>query len=510
VDLERIAVRLRPRNSWEALDLGLALGRTRLKPVYAAWFAVYLPAALIAFAIFPDTPFWAWLALWWLKPLFDRVVLEVLARAMFGETVRVKDILWSLPRVAWRSSIIGALTWRRFDFARSLHLPVYQLERLSGKAARARVRLLDRDGRPAAVWLTFMLANVEMLLALSASLTAAFLLPVQAPLETLADAWTRGQLNADSGARLGAALAMLAVCAVEPFYVACGFTLYLQRRTLLEGWDIELRFRNLAARIEAARAAASPAIAALAGVVMMAVAAALAPASEARAADPPREAAQEIRQVLADPQFGRHETVRRIKYVGPEWKAKESGSSLDFNWKWLANLMKLLAESVRVLAWIAGALLLAFALYHLARYLRLHGFLPRKRAQRPDFLFGLDVRPESLPRDVSAAAEALARQGRAREALSLLYRGALVRFMDEGIEFLQGDTEGDCMRRVDAGIASDRRAYFHRLVAAWQTLAYGHRPLAAGVLATLAREWRSTFSDAPDEPAPASALPAAS
>ena len=31
----------------------------------------------------------------------------------------------------------------------------------------------------------------------------------------------------------------------EPVYVACGFTLYLNRRTALEAWDIELTFRRL-------------------------------------------------------------------------------------------------------------------------------------------------------------------------------------------------------------------------------------------------------------------------
>src|SRR5690606_163265 len=35
----------------------------------------------------------------------------------------------------------------------------------------------------------------------------------------------------------------------EPIYVACGFTLYLNRRTALEAWDIELVFRRLRQRL---------------------------------------------------------------------------------------------------------------------------------------------------------------------------------------------------------------------------------------------------------------------
>ena len=32
-----------------------------------------------------DDPIWAMLVLWWLKPLFDRVLLRVLAPAVFGD-----------------------------------------------------------------------------------------------------------------------------------------------------------------------------------------------------------------------------------------------------------------------------------------------------------------------------------------------------------------------------------------------------------------------------------------
>jgi len=38
--------------------------------------------------------------------------------------------------------------------------------------------------------------------------------------------------------------------------VASDFTLYLNRRTELEGWDIEIAFRQLAARRASAREAA--------------------------------------------------------------------------------------------------------------------------------------------------------------------------------------------------------------------------------------------------------------
>jgi len=501
VDLERLSVRLRPRNAWEALDLGIELVRAHGRAIYATWFAAYLPVAIVVFILAWDTPLWAWEAMWWLKPLFDRIALAVVSSRLFGETTSARAILRGVPSLLWRSGIVGALTWRRFDLARSFHLPVYQLERLSGRGARQRIRVLDRDARPAAVWLTFLLLNMEFLFGLAISLAVAILTPVQAPISTLIEGWFRGTFE---GGRIGFALGIVAASLIEPFYVTCGFTLYLQRRTMLEGWDIELRFRQMTERVEKAkRAAAAPATFACALLAFALVAAA--PGASRAADPPPKDPAKEIREVLREPDFGHKTTVSRIKYIGPTWKM--SGETKSFDWSWLAKLSRWIGEASRALAWVAGAVAIAVVLYFLARYIRLHGFGGRRR-QRPDFLFGLDVRPESLPGDVAAEAERLARESRVREALSLLYRGALVRFMDAGIEFLQGDTEGDCMRRVEAAETPRRKAYFRRLVTHWEVLAYGHHAVSPEAAVALARGWREQFPAEPSEGAAPAAQPA--
>jgi len=490
VDLERMTLRLRPRNAWEALDLGLLLVRDHGRKAYLAWAAAFLPAAVVALAAFRDDPLYAWLVLWWLKPLFDRVVLEVLSVELFGGDVRIAALLRRLPAIAWRSGIVGALTWRRFDLARSLHLPVYQLERLSGKASRQRIRLLDREARGAAVWLTFLLANVETIFGFAFSIAVALLLPVQVPIDVILENWLRGTFGAGAELTRGVVVGAIAMSVLEPLYVACGFTLYLQRRTQLEGWDIELRFRQLASRLDAAPRA--PGAAAIAVTLALAALFALMPGGEARAAAEPDRATAQIREVLADPEFGHDEQRWHLVYVGP--KAPESKGK-ELNLDWLLKIVEAGSKLARAGAWIAFALAAAFLFYHLARYLRRRA-ASRSRPRRPDFLFGFDVRPESLPADVASAAESLVREGRVREALSLLYRASLVRFMDEGFEFTQGDTEGDCVRRVRASAALPRLTYFTRLVNAWQLLAYGHRPVAAAAAAEFAREWRSQFPDA--------------
>jgi hypothetical protein len=286
-------------------------------------------------------------------------------------------------------------------------------------------------------------------------------------------------------------LGAVAACIVEPFYVACGFTLYLQRRTILEGWDIELRFRQLAERVEKARRGAAAVAASICVALAIAMIAAPPPAF---AQQPTRKASDEIKEVMNDPEFGRKGTRTRVHYVGPQYEGNPDAK--PFDWSWVGRLMKWMSELSRAAAWVAAALALVFVLYYLARYVRLHRFADLAQ-RRPDFLFGLDVRPESLPEDVAGTAEALARESKLREALSLLYRGALVRFMDAGIEFRHGDTESDCMRRVEAAERAARKAYFRQLVDAWQSLAYGHQPVEPSAVAALARGWREHFSTAP-------------
>jgi len=63
-----------------------------------------------------------------------------------------------------------------------------------------------------------------------------------------------------------------------------------------------------------------------------------------------------------------------------------------------------------------------------------------------------------------------------------------------GIEFRHGDTEGDCMRHVEAAERPARKAYFRRLVDAWQSLAYGHHVIESAAVAALARDWREHFA----------------
>jgi hypothetical protein len=114
MDLDRISVVLRPRAPREALDLGAVMLRANARAVWSAWFAFTLPIFVIcnALGIALDLPWLGLVLMWWLKPLFDRVPLYVLSRAVFDRPPGWRETLRGQARWGWRSTLAG-LSWLR-------------------------------------------------------------------------------------------------------------------------------------------------------------------------------------------------------------------------------------------------------------------------------------------------------------------------------------------------------------------------------------------------------------
>lgn len=491
MQLDRLAVVLRPRGGWEALDLGFQMAREWWRPIWAVWFALYLPtAAVILFVL--SNRFHAVLVLWWLKPLFDRAVLHTASRAVFGETPGVIATLRA-AREWLRPGLIAALTFSRFNLARSFTLPVSQLEKQTGAKARHRRRALGGRMRSYGVWLTVVCVHLEAVAMFGLVALAAMLVPAGGGFgrddggqdfddssfwEMFSSSWSIGDV----------ALYLAAVSLIEPAYVAAGFALYLNRRAILEGWDIELSLRQLEERLRAATAAVTATLIAgvVAGLVLLQPPAAI--AAEAAGKSAPAE----IRKVLELPEFSQHREVTRWRYLGEDKKREERPFGFGEFWR---NLSLMFGDFTERLLWVVAAVLLALALFYLRRFVPEPRLRNAGRYRPPEALFGLDVTPESLPGDVAAAAAQLARQGRLREALSLLYRGALSALVHRHrLPLAAGDTEGDCVRAAGQALPQPGAEYFSRLVRTWQAVAYaGRAPEAAGVEA-LCQEWRPYFS----------------
>jgi len=175
--------------------------------------------------------------------------------------------------------------------------------------------------------------------------------------------------------------------------------------------------------------------------------------------------------------------------------------SQEFDSPLLTTIIEALAQLLRVAVWIALGIAIAFVLYYLLRrFGLLDGLFNAGKDGKyvpPDTLFGLDVRPESLPDDLAGVALQLAHSGELLKALSLLYRGTLSTLLHrDSVELVGGDTEEDCMRKSLRQIPGPALAYLARLVAAWQRLAYAKRSVPETDIETLCNEWGAYFGKA--------------
>lgn len=549
--IDDLTVALRARNPWESFDLGLVLARHTGANLFLAFILPYLGFALLVNLLTWGHPAFAVLIVWWLKPLFDRIALQVLAQSVFGATPPWRATLSSLRQIP-RTGLLHALSLGRFDFARSFHLAVYQLEGQTGRDRRERLNVLDKKARGHAVWLTIVTIHFVYVLLFGLDGLLKMISPegVQFSLR-LGDYFNFGESEPSLLSQyLFNGAYLLAECVLEPLYVAAGFSLYLNRRTALEGWDLEVAFKRMAARVQAQQAGLRQGVSQSAGILLIALcsvvvlqgggsgvvyaqvtsgtsvaapvnsgvalpdvspASTAVPGTSSALVDAPQAAPtnvlapvaagpapekKAIQAILAGAEFNQYEERKVWKRKGepPEPDSRSAPPDLS-GWIKLAQFM---AEALRVLAWMAAIAFIGWLLYFLSRRLGwFRNLIGRNMLYKPGVLFGLDLRAESLPADIPAAARACLAADDVRGALSLLYRGALrVLIYERDLELRAGDTEGDCVRRVNRAAAGTLAQYFSRLVDAWGLIAYARRSPADGAAAALIDEWARYFMTA--------------
>lgn len=491
MDLSRVAVVLRPRTPWEAVDLGFAMARRWFLRLWGLWLCGALPVYLAALVLLPAS---TWLVptlvVWWFKPLYEPPLLYWGSRATFGEALS-----WREMRQSWwqtvRPGLFSNLTWRRLNPFRSFHMAVMVLEGLRGRERRERMRVLGRN-QHAAAWLTILGLAFETVLELSFIVLVVLMIPDEL---RWADEWT---LAFDSGSfslLLGELGALMAMSLIAPFYVSAGLSLYMNRRSSLEGWDIELGFR----RILTARAKPSSARGTAAACVLGLACLLGAGVSDVRAAEAPdaEEAGAVISEVLDHPDFGRERTDTYWQYVGGEQQNEEPGW-LGGWVEWLVDVLqgffKGFAALSEVVLWVAVGVALAWVIGWVVAN-RGPAARPGRRRDRERGagarLLDLDVSPESLPADIPGAARELLDGGDLRGALSLLYRGMLSRLVhDEHLRIDESATEGECLTLVSRARPAAERLYFTNLTRQWTAMAYAHRPPDGDTVRSLCSQWR--------------------
>ncbi|HMW49422.1 MAG TPA: DUF4129 domain-containing protein, partial [Cellvibrionaceae bacterium] len=157
------------------------------------------------------------------------------------------------------------------------------------------------------------------------------------------------------------------------------------------------------------------------------------------------------------------------------------------------QVIAITARTLEVLLWALALALILWLAFNYRKLLARFGTFSQegKTPVSPQVVFGLDVRPASLPSNPAEAALQLCAAGDYRQGLALLYRATLVALIQQGLQLKPSHTEEDCLARANGGLNLPvaARDYLQLLTRTWQQLAYGHLPPSRDLAERLCRTW---------------------
>ncbi len=221
----------------------------------------------------------------------------------------------------------------------------------------------------------------------------------------------------------------------------------------------------------------------------------------------PAEIARALDTVKADPNLATDRTIQTLRWR--DSTERKQGNTPGWV-KWIAGFFVWIAQSARVLVWVAVGAAIGVLVVFLIRMIRGYGSVPGvERFVAPTHVRDLDIRPESLPHDIGAAARALWDRGDHRSSLALLYRGMLSRLAHvHRVPIRDSSTEGDCLMLAARHLTPRRHDYASRLIVVWQRFVYGGQQIPAAMVYALCNDFAKTLNHASVPPAvPLSALP---
>ncbi|MEM7082544.1 MAG: hypothetical protein AAF465_07395 [Pseudomonadota bacterium] len=489
---------IRPRSGWEAIDLGFRLVQRDLLPLSRRWLISTLPW----FALCIGVGHWlgdvslAVLLFWFLKPAFDRVLLDYLSQRLFSDRVSTPNLisLWfKLPFSfgAWRH-----LTYLRLSAVRTFALPVYQLEGSASNSGKRIRTLVSRDyGASMVLTILFYLLS-SVLVVVAAYQLAQWFSPAPVVGSDSASFWD-AMIEAEQTATgielwLQFAFFYLFSGIFEMFFVGAGFALYLNRRTHLEAWDIELSFRRLAERLHRV----IPMIALVALTVLISPSPATAQSAVDSPTLPTAEAAREAAdKIYAGDEFGEPITGKKWRPKARESDEIDDENEIDESWAEIGGFVLLLASVLKYV--IAAIVVLGLVIWLYRERHRLFGKQRVRKVAAPQGEVETIAEPEVFvpDADVPSVVRRLWDEGLHRESLSYLYRSALS-YLTSRHQFIIGDhaTEEDCLQLVCANASSTVSQYFSDITRQWRLLAYGKRLPADTQVNELCDRW-SDLSD---------------
>lgn len=478
--VDDLQAELRERGALETMDLGVAMARTWAGDLARAWIRLVLPLHGACLLLAAVAPWWALALLWWSQPFAERALLFTLSRRLFGVRLDGPALLRAIPtfwgRGLWRDlSLRRLLPWRVFL------QPVEVLEGLTGERARQRRRDLLEGQHAALVGLGLIagLAELGAVVGLLTFLSWVVAEPQRVGLEVLADRLAAGL---DPWLPVVLVALVLSGALVLPLRVASAFALYLQRRTRLEGWDVELALRRIARRL-------------VPGAALAICVALLLGAAEARAGSPverEQQARAELARILEDPAFGGEVEVPTLRL---RWELPKVEERAPLQLPFVGSL---LGSAARVLLFVSLGLLALGLVLAILRRVRVEEEGGRGPARSGRIEQGRLGESRILPAHPAEEAWRLWAAGRRVPALGLLYASAVAWLVElRGLDLPASATEGDCLRLGRRHLPARPLAYLERLTRAWQQAAYAHRLIDDEQMRGLVRDWPELGAEAP-------------
>jgi len=475
VQLDNIIIALKLRSPWEAMDLGVMVMRRMWRVIFMPW--LILISIILSFILFTGYHgYWLFASvfMWLIKPVYESMILHILSRAVFGEYLTTGEVFSMFGK--WlKTGLKTSFTFWRFSPSRAFNMSVHLLEGLTGHERKQRLNTLHRVTGWHASGLTIIGVHFEMIFSLALYALLFFIMPnlFQGFLTYSVDQETNKMMWMFAGSIVYA----IALFILEPFYVASGFMLYLNRRIQLEGWDIELDFKKLAQRLNNASEMNHSCFKILIFCLFQGMFS--------------QTMANGLMHNNTRPSVSneKHE-VNSAKKMVKAIKSKPPFVNMEEEKQWYLN-------EIEAALWLLP-LLAIFYLYLYREYwfnlMRDNETKPRK-TPIPDTLFGLDITQETLPNDIEKTAR-------------LLYRGALfAMFKQHKFELPPGATEQDCVGQLILKLKQMpldeivtpihfnelQINQFQTLTDIWVSVAYAHRIPEDTVFNQLCLHWNQAF-----------------
>ena len=238
MQLNKLIVQTRVRSGWSAIDLGFSLARVFWLRACCVYLIAIMPIYALTLLLDKQHIYLPYLILWWFKPIFERPILYMISRELFSESMSIKRVfsdfwLWFKPSFFW------IITWRRLSVYRGMTAPIMLLEQPDSSAYSKRASVLTSKFSSEAMWLTVVLYHIETFIYFAIIGLVALFVPEAA--YSLFEGLYSDDVQRNYYADI---IYLISITVIAPLYVVAGFMLYISRRVELEGWDIEIIFRN--------------------------------------------------------------------------------------------------------------------------------------------------------------------------------------------------------------------------------------------------------------------------